>query len=467
MTSLLTEPPRPAIIRDSPRAHWYVVATVCIGAFMGQLDASIVTVALPRIGRDLHAALGAVEWVALAYLLILITTVATVGHLADAIGRKLLYTYGFAVFTASSALCGLAPSLPVLIVARVLQALGAAMLQANSIALITEAMPRPLLTRAIGAQGTAQALGLALGPAIGGVLLAVGGWRLIFLLNVPAGTIGLVLGWLLLPRSRSRRDIGRGDAPGALLLALAAGAPLAYLSLGNRLGYGDPGLLVALAAGVLGAVWFVRHERRAAFPLINLLMLRRRALSVGLSSGLLSFLILFGVLFVVPYHLSALHRAPVMVGLELALLPAGIGITAPLAGRLSDHLSARALTSVGMALTGAGLLVIDMAAGTGGLLAGLALAGVGLGAFTPSNNAAIMSAAPGGHAGLVGGLLNMTRGTGTALGVAVAGALYTAGGFSLAIAVLGVAGLAAAACLTHAAARPAPCSGSGPGPPSG
>src|SRR5262249_46540135 len=113
MTVVVREPPRPARIRQSPRAHWYVVATVCIGAFMGQLDASIVTLALPRIGHDLHATVGAVSWVALAYLLVLIATVAAVGHVADAFGRKLLYTYGFAVFTAASVVCALAPDLPI------------------------------------------------------------------------------------------------------------------------------------------------------------------------------------------------------------------------------------------------------------------------------------------------------------------------------------------------------------------
>ena len=237
---LLTEPRRPAAIRESPRAHWYVVGTVCVGAFMGQLDASIVTLALPRLGRDLHASVGAVEWVALAYLLVLVATVATVGRIADAVGRKLLYVYGFGVFTAGSVLCGLAPTLAVLIAARVLQAVGAAMLQANSVALITEAMPRPLLGRGIGVQGTAQALGLALGPVVGGALLALGGWRLIFLVNLPAGVIGLTLGWFLLPRSRSRREAGAGDQLGAVLLALGAAGPLVYLSLAGRAGYGDP-----------------------------------------------------------------------------------------------------------------------------------------------------------------------------------------------------------------------------------
>ena len=282
------------MVRASPRAHWYVVGTVCIGAFMGQLDASIVTLALPRLSRDLHAGVGAVEWVALSYLLVLVASVAPVGRLADSVGRKLLYLYGFAVFTGASLLCGLAPTLALLIAARVLQAVGAAMLQANSVALITEAMPPRLLGRGIGVQGTSQALGLALGPAIGGVLLALGGWRLIFLVNLPAGVIGLALGWFLLPRSRSRRPVGQPDRLGAVQLAFAVAGPLLYLSLAGRAGYGDPLLVAALVTGLTAAIAFVRRERRVADPLIDLSILRRRAVAVGLSSGMVSYLVLFG-----------------------------------------------------------------------------------------------------------------------------------------------------------------------------
>jgi MFS family permease len=196
-------------VRESPHAHWYVVGAVCIGAFMGQLDASIVRLALPGIGRDFHASGGAVEWVALAYLLVLVATVAAVGRIADAVGRKLLYVYGFGVFTAGSVLCSLAPPLPVLIAARVLQAIGAAMLQANSVAPIAEAMPASLLGRGIGVQGGAQALGLALGPAVGGLLLAIGGWRLILLVNLPAGAIGLALGWFCCRAAARAASSGR------------------------------------------------------------------------------------------------------------------------------------------------------------------------------------------------------------------------------------------------------------------
>jgi EmrB/QacA subfamily drug resistance transporter len=423
----LREPRRPAAVRENPRAHWFVVGTVCIGAFMGQLDASIVTVALPRMGRDLHVSLGAVEWVALAYLLVLVATVATVGRIADAVGRKLLYVYGFGVFTAGSVLCGLAPTLTVLIAARVLQAIGAAMLQANSVALITEAMPRPILGRAIGVQGSAQALGLALGPAVGGILLSLAGWRLIFLVNVPAGVIGLALGWFLLPRSRSRRELGAPDIIGAVLLALAAMGPLVYLSLAGREGYANGLLLAFLAGGIVAALAFVRRERRVRAPLIDLSILRCRGLPSGLGSTLVSYLALFGTLFIVPYYLSADGDSAALIGLQLAVLPVAIGMTAPIAGRLVNGVGARLLTASGLILAAAGMLGIALLHDTPGILTGLALIGIGLGCFTPANNAAVMSASPPGHAGVTGGVLNMSRGLGTALGVALAGALFTAG----------------------------------------
>jgi len=424
---LLREPRRPAAVRESPRAHWFVVGTVCIGAFMGQLDASIVTVALPRMGRDLHVSLGAVEWVALAYLLVLVATVATLGRIADAVGRKLLYVYGFGVFTAGSVLCGLAPALTILLAARVLQAIGAAMLQANSVALIAEAMPRSMLGRAIGVQGSAQALGLALGPAIGGILLSLAGWRLIFLVNLPAGVIGLSLGWFLLPRSRSRRELGGGDSLGAVLLALAATGPLVYVSLAGREGYASGPLLACLAAGIVAAFGFVRRERRVAAPVIDLSILRSRGLPTGLGSGMVSYLALFGTLFIVPYYLSAERDSATLIGLQLAVLPAAIGITAPIAGRLVNRAGTHRLTGGGLILAAAGMVVIALGHGTSGILIGLAMMGVGLGSFTPANNAAVMSASPPGHAGVTGGMLNMTRGLGTALGVALAGALFTVG----------------------------------------
>ena len=448
----LTEPPRPRAIARRPGAPWLAVGTVCVGAFMGQLDASIVTLALPTLQRTFHASLGAVTWVGLSYLLVLVATVTAVGRVADMAGRKLLYTYGFGVFILGSALCGLAPSLAALAGFRVLQAVGAAMLQANSVAIIYLALPRASLGRGIGIQGAAQALGLALGPAAGGLLLAAGGWRLIFLINVPLGLAGLGAGWLLIPRSRHLQQRVPFDWAGLALFVPAIAALLSAATLGNRAGWTSPVITGLLAgAAVLGA-GFVRWERRTRAPMLDTSLFRSPAFTSGIASGLLSYLVMFGVLLVAPFYLErALRASPGRAGLELTVMPLCLAVVAPLAGRRADRRGPRLLTVTGMTIVA--VTLIALAFGRPGqltLITGLAAVGAGLGLFTPPNNAAIMAAAPKRQSGMAGGVLNMTRGTGTALGLALTGAAYELGasprqGFR--IAVLFLASMSAAAAL--------------------
>lgn len=393
---------------------------------MGQLDASIVTLAVPDIQRELHSALAAVEWVALVYLLVLVGSLPAIGRLADMAGRKLFYTYGFGLFTAASLACALAPDLRWLLAARGVQALGAAMLQANSVALIRTSVPRHLLGRAIGIQGAAQAIGLALGPSAGGLLISLGGWRWVFLVNLPAGILGLALGWFLLPRTRVFAPRTRFDFPGlALLLPALAGLLLAF-SEASRSGFGSPLVLglLAFAAATLAA--FIARQRRTPSPLVDLSLFRAPGFGLGLSSGLLSYLVLFGVLFVTPLYLqSAAVLPPAAAGILLTVLPVGLGIAAPFGGLLADRHGRRLPTTAGMALAAAGLALHFAAAGNPvGMAGALAVIGAGLGLFTPANNASIASAGHSHQAGMVSGILNMTRGIGTSLGVAVPAAVY-------------------------------------------
>jgi EmrB/QacA subfamily drug resistance transporter len=424
---LLREPARPRRIATASWGPALVVATVCIGAFMGQLDASIVSLALPAIGTDLHASTAATEWVALSYLLTLVSLVAPIGRVADTIGRKLLYTYGFGVFALASLACGLAPNLLTLDIFRVLQAFGAAMLQANSVALIATAVPRRMLGRAVGVQGAAQAVGLALGPAAGGLLLQLGSWRLLFLLSVPAGVLGVATGWFFLPRSRdlaARRPV---DWRGLALFVPSVASLMLALSLATR---AEPAALlgglgvIALVFGVL----FGRHARRAEAPLLDLGLFRRRAFSAGLTSGLLSYTATFGLLFTAPLALAAAyHLRSGRSGVVLTLLPVALGLTAPFAGRLADRWGFRAVTATGMAVATVGLLGIALSRPSLGLFAVLLVViGVGLGLFTPANNASVMASAPKHESGAAAGILNMTRGLGTALGIAAATLVFSA-----------------------------------------
>ncbi len=427
---LLVEPRRPPGIRERADAHWLAVAAVCVGAFMGQLDASIVTVALPTFQHTFDASVGAVTWVGLSYLLVLVATVTAVGRLADMWGRKLLYVYGFVIFTLASLLCGLAPGLGALCGFRGLQAVGAAMLQANSLAIIVLVVPGRAIGRAIGLQGTAQALGLATGPSIGGLLLAAGGWRLIFLVNVPLGVIGAVAAVLLIPRSRNLPERVRFDWLGLGLLFPAVVALLVAISFGTDLGWSSPAIVVLFTtAAALGAL-FVLHERRDRDPMLDLTLFRRRQFAMGIVGAAGSYAVMFGVLLLVPFYLErGLGFGSARSGLELMAMPLAFGIVAPLAGRLADRFGARPLTVSGMALVSLGLGVLAATRPpTVTFLFLLGGVGAGMGLFTSPNNASVMGAAPGSHAGMASGVLNMTRGVGTAIGLALTGSVFVATG---------------------------------------
>ncbi len=423
---ILVERRRPPSIAARPNAYWLVLATVCIGAFMNQLDASIVTVAFPTLQRSFHAGLGAVTWVGLSYLLVLVGLVTGVGRMADMVGRKLLYMYGFVVFIVGSALCAVAPSLLALDGFRVLQGVGAAMIQANSVAIIVLALPSEKLGRGIGIQGAAQALGLALGPTVGGLLIALGGWRLIFFVNVPVGIVGAVMAWFLIPRSRHLQARVPFDWIGLSVFVPAVAALLSALSFGDRVGWTSPTILGLFAGAlVLGAAFF-RRERRVPEPMLDLTLFKRVPFAAGITSGLLSYLVLFGTLFVVPFYLErALHLSAGRSGLILGVMPIALGITAPMAGRLAERLGARLPTVVGMAISAAVMGALIVAHGsTTAIVVELAILGVGLGLFTPTNNAAIMGSAPKEQSGVASGVLNMTRGMGTSMGLAFTSLIF-------------------------------------------
>lgn len=414
---LWAEPARPRAVREHRLAGWLAVATVCFGAFMGQLDASIVTMTFPALQRQFGAPLAAVEWVSLSYLLALVGLVAAVGRLADAAGRKLIYLYGFAVFTAASAACALAPGLGWLVAFRIVQAIGAAMLQANSVALVVTSVAPEKMRAALGVQAAAQALGLALGPALGGVLVATLGWQWVFWVNVPVGVVAFVAGRYLLPRTQHRRRLGRFDWPGLLALGTATTALLLGVSAFSGLPLPPIAALALIAAAGAGFAAFLARERHAASPLVDLAVLRPRAVSAGLLGALCAYLVLFGPLALFPQVLGA-HG---LAGLVLTALPAGFAIAALFAERLLP----RGWGALGRGLLGAITCVVAAGAvilaptAPAWVASWLAVLGLGLGVYIPANNSSIMGAIPASLSATGGGLVNMARGLGTALGIAV------------------------------------------------
>ncbi|MFI5270355.1 MAG: MFS transporter, partial [Chloroflexota bacterium] len=298
------------------------------------------------------APLSSVEWVALAYLLSLAALLAPVGRLADIAGRKLLYTLGYFVCVVGSALCGAAPNLPVLLGSRVLQAVGAAFLQANSVAIVTAAAGPGRRGKAIGIQGTAQAIGLSVGPALGGLLISAFGWRWVFFINVPAGIVGIVAGWFVLPRTLGlRHDRQPFDFSGAFLLAVALVASMLVLSKGQTWGWLSAATLGLIVLSALTVFVFIRRERRTASPVMDLLLFRSRAFSLGNVTGLLSYGVTFGAFLLIPYELERLYGySPLQAGGLLTAVPVALAIVAPLSGAWSDRVGARTPTVSGMLL---------------------------------------------------------------------------------------------------------------------
>jgi MFS family permease len=419
--NILREPPRPAAVRESRRAPWLAVGVVCFGAFMGQLDASIVTITFPAMQRAFGVPVAAVQWVSLIYLLGLIALLAPAGRLGDAVGRKLVYTYGFGVFTVASAACGLAPSLGILVSLRLVQASGAAMLQANSVALVTTSAPKDRMRFALGVQAAAQSIGLALGPTLGGLLTSTVGWRAVYWVNVPVGLVAIVAGRYLLPRTRSFTPAGKFDWPGTLLLVAWTSALLLVLSAASGLSL--PGWMVALlaAAGLTGVAAFVVREARARSPLIPLPLLRSAPLALALAGAACGYLTLFGPLVLIPQVLPSPGASVARTGLLLSALPLGFG----LAALFGDAVLPRSWGNRQRGFAGSVLACAAMCAGiflpiTGATVVPLlALGGLGLGLFVPANNTAIMRGSADSSASLLGGLVNMARGIGTTLGIAL------------------------------------------------
>lgn len=418
---LLTERPRPRRIRDHPKAGWLAVATVCFGAFMGQLDASIVTLTFPAVQQQFHAPLAAVEWVSLSYLLTLVSLLVVVGQFADATGRKAMYLYGFALFAVASAACGLAPGLGWLVGFRVLQAVGAAMMQANSVALVVTSVPRERMRAALGVQAAAQALGLALGPTVGGALVASLGWQWVFLVNVPIGLLAWISGRYLLPRTREHNAVHGFDWPGLATLAVSSTALLLALSGLSGLHLSMPVILALVVMAVAAAMGFGWRELRARSPLVDLSALRPPAVSWGLLGAMCGYLVLFGPLTLFPQVLGAHGSDGLRAGLVLTALPAGFGLAAVAAERvLPAGWGARARSLTGAGITVAAIAALLVAPDSAAWVAGaLVLMGVGLGVFIPANNSSIMAGIPTRMSATGGGLVNMSRSLGTALGVAL------------------------------------------------
>jgi EmrB/QacA subfamily drug resistance transporter len=403
---------------------WFVVATVCIGAFMGQLDASIVQLAMPALEDGFDAPLHAVSWVAVAYVLGFAAALPVFARLAEIAGRKTLYLCGFALFGLFSALCGLAPSLPLLIAFRALQGISGALAGANSVVILVAAAGPARRGKALGIMAAAQAVGLSLGPTMGGVLLGALGWRSIFWVNVPIAVLGAALAWLIVPKTTALAEDRRFDTFGAALLIPALVTVLMMVIEGRTWGLSAPLVACAVAGSILLGL-FIWREAKTPAPLIDLRLFESAVFSAGCVGVLVSYAMLYGMFFAMSFALIRGYHDPAFAaGLRLTVVPVALGLVAPFGGAWADK-HPRLVMVGGMTLCLASALALTaLLTGTpaslNGVMAALAAYGVGLGLYIAPNNNATIGAAPPDKSGVAGGLLNLLRVFGTGVGVAAA-----------------------------------------------
>jgi EmrB/QacA subfamily drug resistance transporter len=408
---------------------WWILLAVGVGTFMSALDGSVVNTVLPVMAGSFGSDIATIQWVVTLYLLVVSGLLLSFGRLGDLRGHKAVYVTGFVVFVLGSALCGLAPTAGALIACRALQAVGAAMLFANSPAILTRNFPPAQRGQALGLRATLTYLGQMVGPFLGGWLTVQFSWRAVFYINLPVGLLALVLSLRFIPRDSPADHAERFDVAGALTFMVGLVALLLGLNQGHALGWASPPILALLALAGLVLATFVVIERRVPYPMLDLGLFRRRLFSAAAASAVLNFICVYGILFLLPFYLiQGRDLTPAQAGLLLTVQPLVMIVVAPLSGTLSDRIGSRLPATLGMAILAVALFLLSRLgphSSVSDVVVPLAIAGLGTGIFISPNNSALMGSAPRHQQGIAAGILATARNVGMMLGVGLVGAIFT------------------------------------------
>ena len=426
------KPPRAAKSNRSRLATSLTLAAMSLGYGVVQLDVTIVNTALNSIGNSLGGGVSELQWVVSAYTIAFAAFILTAGALGDRIGAKRIFMAGFAIFTAASAGCALAPSAAILIAARGVQGLGAAILVPNSLALLSHAYTdEKIRGRAVGVWAAGASLALTAGPLVGGGLIALIGWRLIFFVNLPIGLAGLGLTWRYAGET-TRSPQREVDLAGQIAAIAALGCLAGAIIEAGAAGWTDPFVVAGFVASALFAFVFVLQERRAAQPMLPLKLFRHRMFALTALVGLLVNVAFYGLIFVFSLYFQRVNGwSPFLTG--LAFLPM-MGAVLPVnlvAARVAERIGAPQTIALGAALAAIGCLaLLGIAPGTGYLEIGaqLVIIGGGLGLLVPPLTSTLLGSVEKSRSGIAAGVLNATRQTGSVLGVALFGSLVGGSG---------------------------------------
>ncbi len=408
---------------------WLVLIAIGMSTFMSALDTSVVNTVLPVINESFGSEIATVEWVVIIYLLMVSGLLLSFGRLGDIRGHKPIFLLGFSIFIISSALCGWAPSIGALIGFRGIQALGAAMLAANSPAILTKNFPPAQRGQALGLQATMTYLGLTVAPSLGGWLTDLLSWRAVFYINVPVGLIAFILAWIFIPQDAQTGSREPFDMPGASIFLAGLIALLLAMNQGYAWGWFSPRILGLILFSSVFLLSFIFVEKRNRSPILDLDLFKNRNFSASTVSAILNYIAVFSILLLLPFYLlQGRDLNPSQAGLILTIQPIVMAIVAPVSGSLSDRIGTRIPTVLGMVILSCGIFLMSRLGPTTPIYeVGIALGvvGLGTGTFISPNNSAIMGAAPKERQGIAAGILATARSTGMVLGVGLAGAIFT------------------------------------------
>lgn len=408
---------------------WRVMLAVAMGIFLATLDGSIVNIALPVIQKSLNTDFALVQWVVLSYLLVVTTLMLGVGRVGDMIGKKPIYMWGFIIFTASSALCGTAPNVEILVIFRSIQAIGAAMMMALGAAIVTEAFPSYERGQALGIIGTLVSIGIVAGPTLGGLILSHFSWHWIFFVNIPVGIIGAYLVYRFIPWHKPPGG-QKFDYFGAITLFISLSSLLLALTIGQRIGFTNSGILALFFTWLVFLILFIFLELKIKDPMLDLSIFISGHLNINVITGFITFFSIAGLFILIPFYLeNILKYDPGSAGLLMSIVPIAMGVVAPRAGKLSDRWGTRPLTISGLAILALGYLgasTLTTHTTAFGYIIRFLPIGIGMGIFQSPNNSAIMGSVPRNRLGVASGLLSITRTLGQTVGVAILGTIWTA-----------------------------------------
>lgn len=406
---------------------YLILTAVLMGTVMGPLDTSVVNVAMPTLSEVFRAGMTTVSWVSMSYLLVLSSLLLTYGRLGDMLGYRKLFLWGMIIFTAASVLCGLSPTIAVLIAARAFQAAGAGLMMAVAPAIITKTFPPAERGKALGYNAMAVAVGLSVGPSFGGFLLKSFGWRSIFFINLPIGIAGYFWARSVIPPENELKKESF-DPPGALLGFVFLASLLLYISKGQEIGWTSGLGFFLLIVSALSFTSFIIQEKRAREPMLDLSLFSNRMFSAGNLSCLLNFIAQYMMVFLTPFFLNRAGYSTNQIGLLMTAFPITMLLVAPISGTLSDKIGPLFLSTGGALISSAALYLmstLDLSSSGFEVVWRLVLFGLGNGLFQTPNNSSVMGSAPRDRQGIASGVLATMRNVGMVLGIALGSGLFS------------------------------------------